>query len=106
LFDMQAPLDKDGNYTIVVSRPEDRPKNATAEHGVAWFDCGPGEGLGDRRNRKDWGMLLVRMMSADPNWGNSPTKITKPGEEAAVLGPYYPRGEYTTREEFEAKGPQ
>src|SRR5262249_15634733 len=23
--DMQVPLDKDGNYTIVVSRPEDRP---------------------------------------------------------------------------------
>jgi hypothetical protein len=105
LFDMQAPLDKDGNYTIVVSRPEDRPKNATAEHGVAWFDWGPGEGLGDPRNRKDWGMLLVRMMSPDPNWENSPTKMMKPGEEPAVLGPYYPRGEYTTKEEFEAKGP-
>jgi len=35
VFDMQVPLDKDGNYAIVVSRPEDRPKNAAAEHGVA-----------------------------------------------------------------------
>jgi hypothetical protein len=102
---MQVPLDKDGNYTIVVSRPEDRPKNATAEHGVAWIDWGPGEGLNDARNRKDWGMLLVRMMSPDPNWENSPTKVTKPGEEAAVLGPYYPRGEYTDKAAFEAKGP-
>ncbi|HTR14167.1 MAG TPA: hypothetical protein VMI72_13180 [Roseiarcus sp.] len=106
VFDMQVPLDKEGNYTIVVSRPEDRPKNATAEHGVAWIDWGPGEGLDDPRNRKDWGMLLVRMMSADPNWSNSPDKIEKPGEEAAVLGPYYPRGEYTTKEAFETKGPQ
>jgi hypothetical protein len=106
VFDMQVPLDKDGNYTIVVSRPEDRPKNATLEHGVTWIDWGPGEGLNDPRNRKEWGMLLVRMMSADPAWQNSPTKITKPGEEAAVLGPYYPRGEYTDKASFEANGPK
>jgi hypothetical protein len=68
VFDMQVPLDKDGDYTILVSRPEDRPKNATADHGVAWIDWGPGEGLNDPRNRTDWGMLLVRMMSSDPNW--------------------------------------
>jgi hypothetical protein len=105
VFDMQAPLDKDGNYTIVVSRPEDRPNNATRDHGVAWIDWGPGEGLNDPRNRTDWGMLLVRMMSADPNWENSPDKITKPGEEAQALGPYYPRGEYTDKATFEAKGP-
>ena len=51
-------------------------------------------------------MLLIRMMSADPNWENSPVKIEKPGEEAEVLGPYYPRGQYTTKEVFEANGPQ
>ena len=28
---MQVPLDKDGYYTIVVSRPEDRPANATGD---------------------------------------------------------------------------
>ena len=93
VFDMQVPLDRDGNYTIVVSRPEDRPKNATLDHGVAWIDWGPGEGLNDQRNRKDWGMLLVRIMSADPKWEDSPTKIVKPGMEAEVLGPYYPRRE-------------
>jgi hypothetical protein len=38
VFDMQVPLDWDGYYTIVVSRPEDRPKNATHENGVAWID--------------------------------------------------------------------
>ncbi len=35
LTDMQVPLDADRNYTIVVSRTEDRPKNATIENGVA-----------------------------------------------------------------------
>jgi hypothetical protein len=105
VFDMQVPVDKDGYYTIVVSRPEDRPKNATNENGVAWIDWGPGEGLSDPRDRKDWGMLLMRFMVPQKDWENSPAKVTKPGMEAAVMGPYYPRGYYTTKQEFEAKGP-
>jgi len=106
VFDMMVPLDKDGYYTIVVSRPEDRPKNATSENGVAWIDWGPGEGLDDPRGRKGWGMLLMRFMVCHPAWENSPTKAHKPGMEEAVMGPYYPRGYYTTKEEFEAKGPK
>jgi hypothetical protein len=104
VFDMQVPVDKDGYYTIVVSRPEDRPKNATRENGVAWINWGPGEGLNDPRDRKDWGMLLMRFMVPKPDWEHSPAKIAKPGEEAAVMGPYYPRGYYTTKAQFEAKG--
>jgi hypothetical protein len=50
-------------------------------------------------------MLLVRMMSADPKWEFNPDKIDKPGEEARVLGPYYPRGEYTDKATFETTGP-
>ncbi len=104
VFDMQAPLDKDGFYTIVVSLPEDRPKNATADNGVAWINWGPGEGLGDPRNRKDWGCLLMRYMVCKEDWENSPQKATKPGTEAAVMGPYYPKGYYTTKEKFERDG--
>jgi hypothetical protein len=102
LYDMQLPLDQNGNYTVVISRPEDRPKNATTENGIAWMNWGPGEGLNDPRNRPDWGMLIMRFIASDPNWENSPTKITKPGMEAAVMGPYYPRGEYTDKASFEA----
>jgi len=104
IFDMQAPLDKDGYYTIVVSLPEDRPKNAINKNGVAWINWGPGEGLGDPRDRKDWGMLLMRFMVCQPDWENSPQKATKPGMEPAVMGPYYPRGYYTTKAKFEAEG--
>jgi hypothetical protein len=53
VFDMMVPVDENGFYTIVVSRPEDRPANATHENGVAWIDWGPGEGLDDPRNRPD-----------------------------------------------------
>ncbi len=104
VFDMQVPLDKDGYYTLVVSRPEDRPKNATNESGVAWIDWGPGEGLGDPRNRKDWGMLLMRFTGINEDWQYSPLKVKSPGELATVMGPYYPRGYYTTKEKFEAEG--
>jgi hypothetical protein len=104
LSDMMLPLDEQGYYTIVVSPPEDRPKNATRENGVAWMDWGPGEGLDDPRDRKDWGMLLMRFMVCHPDWENSPAKARKPGMEEAVMGPYYPRGYYTTKAEFESKG--
>jgi hypothetical protein len=104
LFDMQLPLDKNGYYTIVVSCPEDRLKNATRANGVAWMDWGPGEGLNDKRNRKGWGMLIMRYMVCRPDWENSPQKATKPGSEKAVMGPYYPTGYYTTKAQFEAEG--
>jgi hypothetical protein len=51
-------------------------------------------------------MLLVRFMVCATGWQHSPAKATRPGTEEAVMGPYYPRGYYTTREEFEAKGPK
>jgi hypothetical protein len=103
VFDMMVPLDEEGYYTIVVSRPEDRPGNATRANGVMWIDWGPGEGVDDPRNRKDWGMLLMRFMACHPDWENSPRKAHEPGMEQAVMGPYYPRGYYTTKAEFEAK---
>ncbi len=104
VFDMQVPLDEDGYYTIVVSRPEDRPRNATRENGVAWIDWGPGEGLDDPRDRADWGMLLMRFMVCHPDWENSPAKANQPGTEEAIMGPYYPKGYYTSKAEFEAEG--
>ena len=105
LADMQVPLDKDGYYTIVYSRAEDRPKNATAENGVAWIEWSPrGEGVDGPKNRADFGMLLMRFIANDPSWAQSPNKVTKPGMEEAVMGPYYPRGEYTTKAAFEARG--
>ena len=100
---MQVPVDKDGFYTIVVSLPEDRPKNATAENGIAWINWGPGEGIGDPRNRKDWGALLMRFMVPQKDWQYNPLK---PGDLATVMGRYYPRGYYTTKAQFEAEGPR
>lgn len=106
LTDMQVPLDEHRNYTIVCSRAEDRPKNATVENGVAWIEWSPrGEGLDDPRNRDDFGMLMLRIMATDPAWKQRPDNVTAPGTEEAVMGPYLPRGRYTDKATFEAEGP-
>lgn len=107
LTDMQVPLDADRNYTIVLSRREDRPTNAIEKHGVAWLEWGTrGEGLDDPRNRADFGMLLMRFMANNPSWANRPDLVVEPGTEEAIMGPYFPRGEYTDKATFEARGPQ
>ena len=96
LTDMQVPLDKDGNYTIVVSLPEDRPGNATTENGIAWVNWGTaGEGLQGPLNRKDFGLIVMRYMDVNPTWAQSPSNVTVPGTESKVMGPYFPRGRST-----------
>ncbi len=105
LTDMQVPLDEDRNYTIVYSRKEDRPANATRENGVAWIEWSPrGEGVDGPKNRTDFGMLMLRFIANDPDWAQSPAHVTRPGTEETVMGAYYPRGEYTTQAAFEATG--
>jgi hypothetical protein len=49
-------------------------------------------------------MLIMRIMGNHPSWLQSPDNISQPGMEEAMMGPYYPQGYYTTKEEFEAKG--
>jgi len=38
-----------------------------------------------------------------PAWAQRPDNVMKPGAEEAVMGPYYPKGHYTTKEDFEMK---
>lgn len=105
LIDMQIPVGRDGNYTIVYSRAEDRPKNATPENGVAWIEWSPrGEGIEGPGNRTDFGMLMMRIMAPSEDWAESPANVKKPGDEDSVMGAYYPKGEYMTKEAFEALG--
>lgn len=105
LIDMQIPVDKDGTYTIVYSRAEDRPANATPENGVAWIEWSPrGEGIDGPGNRTDFGMLMMRIMAPSADWPESPANVTKPGDEEKIMGAYYPKGEYMTKEAFEALG--
>jgi hypothetical protein len=69
---------------------------------MAWSPRG--EGIDDTRNRTEFGMLILRIMANNPDWKERPDNITEPGTGAAVMGPYYPTGHYTTKAEFEARG--
>ena len=72
---------------------------------MAWLDCGTrGEGIDDPSNRTDGGLLVFRFMDNNATWQHDPNNIAVPGTEAEVLCPYCPRGEYTDKANFEAKG--
>jgi hypothetical protein len=100
LADRQVVLRGDRRYTIVVSKPEDRPANAKASCGVSWLDFGPGDGAG----RSDYAVLIMRNMLVSPTFAQAIQRVPKPGQEAQVMGPYLPRTEYTNRAAFEALG--
>ncbi|MBS1676341.1 MAG: hypothetical protein JST08_03045 [Actinobacteria bacterium] len=101
LFDQQVPTDAADEYTIVVSLPEDRPKNATPACGVAWLDWGT---AGDGQGRPSLDLLIMRNQLSSPTFAQSIERITTPGTEQEVMGAYYPTTTYETTQEFEAKG--
>jgi hypothetical protein len=101
LFDEQVPTDPSGEYTVVVSLPEDRPKNARPHCGVAWMDWGT---EGDHQGRASLDLLVMRNQLSSPTFEQSIGKVTTPGSEKEVMGAYYPTGTYVTQQEFEARG--
>ena len=101
LYDEQLHLDALRRYTVVVARPEDRPRNAVAACRADFLPWSPnGDGVGD----PDRQLLIVRNMLPAPDFHQSVFDTRTPGDEAAVMGPYLPVGTYTTKEAFEALG--
>jgi hypothetical protein len=93
LADDQVAVGKTGDYTIVVSTPGRRPKNATARCGVSWMAWGP----------HPQGVLIYRHMLPDPGFAQA-IQHAEYGTEEATMGAYYPRAEYTDRASFEKLG--
>lgn len=100
LYDETVPTERDRDYTVVVSLPEDRPVNATRRCGVAWLDWGT---TGDGFARPRGGLLVLRNMLPDPSFTQAPANVTVPGTEAQVMGDYLPTGTYTSRAAFERR---
>lgn len=102
VYDSKVILDKDRNYTIVISKTANRPANATKECGVTWLDWGDaGDGAGDPQQ----GVLIMRHMLGD-EFAQSIQNIPDPSNETvrAHMGPYYPESTYTSKSDFEALG--
>ena len=87
-------------YTIVVSKPEDRPTNAVRRCGVSWLDMGDGDG----DQRSDYAALIMRNMLVSPDFAQAIQRVPEPGAEADVMGPYFPQSEYRSRAAFEGLG--
>ena len=93
--DHRVPVGADGRYTVVVSTAEQRPANARPECGVAWIEWGA----------QPQGLLIYRHMLAEPGFAEAIQNVPAPGAERAVMGDYYPDGEYVAdRAAFEAQG--
>jgi hypothetical protein len=104
VYDQQVPLRGDRRYTLVISRPTDRPRNATDACGYRWLTFGQGENYPDPAARNYIDTLYMRFMAPDSSWRQAPQKVTTPGTEVKVMGPYFPRSRYTTTAAFEKLG--
>ncbi|CAG4925105.1 hypothetical protein [Paraburkholderia gardini] len=105
LYDEQIErtLDKSRHYYIVISRPEDRPKNATEQCGVAWLDFGNGDGMVS--GSPDSAILINRHTMINPSFEQSWFAVKKPGTEAQVMGDYLPHViNMREKDRFEALG--
>ncbi|MDQ0990902.1 hypothetical protein [Streptomyces sp. V3I7] len=94
--DFQTVRNKDGRYTYVVSTKQDRPADATMEHGVTWLDWGP-------TNVES--LLIMRNMLPERSFTNAVQDVGKGEDPAKVMGAYYPIVTYCTKASFDKSGP-
>ena len=101
--ELEPLLDANRHYTIVTTRAADRPSNATDSCGVAWMEFGNGDGV--EGGSPDTMLLVNRVTRVDPSFRHSWFDVTKPGDEARVLGDYQPQvTNLRTKAAFEALG--
>ncbi|MEA2124029.1 MAG: hypothetical protein QOI80_811 [Solirubrobacteraceae bacterium] len=100
LADRQVALTGDRRYTIVVSKPADRPANARRRCGVSWLDIGQGDGV----DRSDYAAIVMRNMLVSDTFAEAIQRIPTPAAAETVVGPYFPHSEYSSRADFEALG--
>lgn len=85
---LASTVDETGRYTVVTSRQEDRPKNATEACGVAWIDAGNGDGMVS--GSPDFMLLINRHTLVDPGFQHSWFAVARPGTERETMGDYLP----------------
>ena len=91
LFDEEVPTDKNGFYTIAISRVEDRPRNAVNECGMAWLPMADdGDGMFD----DDVTIIQFRHLLPSNNFEHSIQKVERQDQLRTVMGPYMPRARY------------
>lgn len=91
LFDEEVPLDANGFYTVMISRADDRPRNAIKRCGIAWLPMADdGDGMFD----DDVTVVQIRQMLAAAEFEHAIRRVGKQSELEGVLGPFMPRTRY------------
>jgi len=108
LFDEQVTINDDGFYTIVTSREEDKPDNATEECGVSfipWPVNGDGFGIveGRESNPNDAYMTIRNILPAE-DFDQVIQNTSVSGDEEEVMGEYLPKGQYSQKRRLRALG--
>lgn len=92
LFDEEVPTDKDGRYTIVISKEKDRPRNAVPECGIAWLPVAEdGDGVAD----PDVAIVQIRNLLARDGFAEAIQAVDRDGRIDEVMGAYKPEATYT-----------
>ena len=90
-FDEQVPTNGKGMYTIVVSRPGDRPDTARFQCGKSWIRWSKS---GDGYMDPDFGWFQIRNMLPSRSFEHAIQLTSSPGDEKDVMGPYLPKLRY------------
>ena len=99
LFDEEIPLDKNGYFTIFVSRLKDRPRNANKECGYAWLPMADdGDGVFD----KDVSIIQFRHMLARDDFSNSIQSVESQNDTKKVMKEYFPKSRYFMKNQVES----
>jgi hypothetical protein len=103
LADEEVPINAQRYYTIVVSLPQDRPKNATDKCGVAWMNWGT---AGDGFTRPDSTLILLRNLTttAHPAFPQAVQNVATPASLKSTMGAYLPTVTYTDAAKFQHTG--
>ncbi len=99
LFDEEIPVDKNGNWMVMVSREEDRPRNARPECGIGWL---PMAKDGDGSIDEDVTIVQIRHMLTAPDFQHSVQRVEKQALLQEIMGPYMPRTGYMLTNQAEA----
>jgi hypothetical protein len=99
LFDEEIPLDKNGYFTIFLSRLKDRPRNANKECGYAWLPMAEdGDGVFD----EDVSIIQFRHMLARDDFSNSIQSVESQNDTKKVMKEYFPKSRYFMKNQVES----
>ncbi len=96
--DFQMVVGADGYFTVVVSKPEDRPSNATEANGINWLPWG---------DTSVPGIIIFRNMLPSPDFHQAVQDAPRgstPEQTRTIMGPYYPTAAYSDKARFESGG--